>query len=54
MKRLKKTLLSALAVLFWLGSWWILALAIGKPHVIDDDKVAFMRDFAENHYGQGK
>ncbi len=31
MKRLKKPLLSALAVLFWLGSWWILALAIGKP-----------------------
>ena len=28
------------------------ALSIGKPHVIPDDKVAWMRDFAVNKYGQ--
>ena len=31
-----------------------MALQIGKPHVIPEDLAAFMRDFAENHYGQGK
>ena len=30
------------------------ALTLGEPHVIDEEKVAFMRDFALNHYGQGK
>jgi L-fuculose-phosphate aldolase len=30
------------------------ALSIGKPKVIDDDKVKWMRDFAVNHYGQRK
>lgn len=30
------------------------ALAIGKPVVIPDDKVKFMKDFVANHYGQGK
>ena len=42
------------AVLEMTAQIYQLALVIGKPHVIDDDKVAFMRDFAENHYGQGK
>lgn len=31
-----------------------MALQIGTPHVIPEDLVAFMRDFAKNHYGQGK
>jgi len=31
-----------------------MALAIGEPHVISDDLVAAMRDFAVNHYGQDK
>ena len=30
------------------------ALQLGTPHVIPDDKVAFMWDFAEHHYGQDK
>ena len=30
------------------------ALMIGKPCIIDDEKVAFMRDYALNHYGQDK
>lgn len=31
-----------------------MALAIGKPCVISDEQVAFMKDFVQNHYGQGK
>ena len=42
------------AVLEMTAQIYQMALAIGKPHVIPDDLVAFMRDFAENHYGQGK
>ena len=30
------------------------ARTIGKPEPIADDKVAFMKDFVANHYGQGK
>lgn len=30
------------------------AHTIGKPEPIADDKVAFMKDFVANHYGQGK
>ena len=30
------------------------ALAVGKPFIIDDADVAFMKDFADNKYGQGK
>lgn len=42
------------AVLEMTAQIYQMALQIGKPHVIPDDLVAFMRDFAENHYGQGK
>ena len=42
------------AVLEMTAQIYQMALAIGKPHVIPDDLVAFMRDFAENHFGQGK
>jgi L-fuculose-phosphate aldolase len=31
-----------------------MALQIGTPHIIPEDLAAFMRDFAKNHYGQGK
>lgn len=31
-----------------------MALAVGKPCVLPEDLVAFMKDFAENHYGQDK
>ena len=31
-----------------------LALAVGEPYVLPDDLVAYMKDFAENHYGQDK
>jgi len=31
-----------------------MALAVGEPHVLPDDLVAYMKDFAENHYGQDK
>lgn len=31
-----------------------MALTVGKPAVLPDDLVAYMKDFAENHYGQGK
>jgi Ribulose-5-phosphate 4-epimerase and related epimerases and aldolases len=31
-----------------------LALAVGKPVLLPDEQVAFMKDFAEKHYGQGK
>lgn len=31
-----------------------MARTIGSPQLISDDKVAFMKDFAKNHYGQGK
>ena len=30
------------------------ALLIGEPREIDEDKILFMKDFAANHYGQGK
>lgn len=41
------------AVLEMTAQIYQMALQIGTPYVIPDDKVAFMRDFAENHYGQG-
>ena len=31
---------------------YYMALCIGKPEPIDDEKVAFMVDFVTNHYGQ--
>ena len=31
-----------------------MALAVGQPHVLEDELVAAMKDFAENHYGQDK
>lgn len=30
------------------------ALQIGKPQILSDENVAFMRDFMLHHYGQGK
>lgn len=33
---------------------YYMALSVGNPVVLPDDLVAYMRDFAENHYGQGK
>lgn len=33
---------------------YYMSLSVGKPVVLPDDLVAYMRDFAENHYGQGK
>ena len=31
---------------------YYMARCIGNPKPIDDDKVAFMKDFVANHYGQ--
>lgn len=31
-----------------------MALAIGEPNVISEENVAYMKNFMENHYGQGK
>ena len=31
---------------------YYMARCIGTPKPIDDDKVAFMKDFVANHYGQ--
>lgn len=31
-----------------------MALAIGEPNVISEENVAYMKDFMEHHYGQGK
>ena len=31
-----------------------MARAIGSPFIIDDEKVAYMKDFVRNHYGQDK
>ena len=31
-----------------------MALQIGTPQIIPEELAAFMRDFAKNHYGQGK
>ncbi|MBQ3404607.1 MAG: class II aldolase/adducin family protein [Oscillospiraceae bacterium] len=31
-----------------------MSLTIGKPFIISDENVAYMRDFITNHYGQGK
>lgn len=31
-----------------------MTLAVGTPHVISDEQVAYMKDFVENHYGQDK
>jgi L-fuculose-phosphate aldolase len=42
------------AVLEMTAQIYQMALQIGEPKIIPDDLVAFMRDFAENHYGQGK
>ena len=33
---------------------YYMSLSVGKPVVLPDNLVAYMRDFAENHYGQGK
>lgn len=33
---------------------YYMALSVGKPCVLSDELVSAMRDFAENHYGQGK
>ena len=42
------------AVLEMTAQIYQMALQIGTPHVIPEDLAAFMRDFAKNHYGQGK
>ena len=42
------------AVLEMTAQIYHMALQIGTPHIIPEDKVAFMRDFVANHYGQGK
>ena len=42
------------AVLEMTAQIYHMALQIGTPHVIPEDLAAFMRDFAKNHYGQGK
>ncbi|MBQ8390497.1 MAG: class II aldolase/adducin family protein [Oscillibacter sp.] len=42
------------AVLEMTAQIYQMALQIGTPHIIPEDKVAFMRDYVKNHYGQGK
>lgn len=42
------------AVLEMTAQIYHMALQVGTPHVIPEDLAAFMRDFAKNHYGQGK
>ena len=42
------------AVLEMTAQIYHMALQIGTPHIIPADKVAFMREFVANHYGQGK
>ena len=49
-----KAAFKACTVLEMTAEIYYKALAVGKPYLIGDKETAFMKDFADNKYGQGK